>query len=80
MSRTNDRVTNWMRAAEYVGAVLIGLSVAGVAAGQDRDAKVRNDRDKFADQSTWTYNNYPQAREAARRSGKPILAVLRCIP
>lgn len=71
---------HWRRASGWVCSVLLGLTWAGLAAGQDRDTKVRNDRDRFATESQWTYNNYPQAREAARRSGKPILAVLRCIP
>lgn len=67
-------------ATKLLVSLAMSFAVVGVAAGQDRDTKVRNDKDRFADQSNWTYNNYPQARQAARQSGKPILAVLRCIP
>ena len=84
--RNRERVTRpasrWivsLAASCALTGTLAGAFV-GTVAGQDRDTKVRNDRDRFADQSNWIYNNYPQAREAARQSGKPILAVLRCIP
>jgi S1-C subfamily serine protease len=45
-----------------------------------RDQKVREDRTKVEADGFWIYNNLPKAYEEARKTGKPILVVLRCIP
>ena len=47
---------------------------------QTRDEKVRSDRDSIMDDGTWHYDNLDSAFEAANREGKPVMAVLRCIP
>src|SRR4051812_22893257 len=61
---------------------LIGLwlLVAGEARAQDRDAKVRNDREAFRASQDWIYNDLDAGVRAARDSGKPLLVVFRCIP
>jgi hypothetical protein len=48
--------------------------------GQDRDAKVRNDRRTFQSSRDWIYNDLSEGVRAARASGKPLLVVFRCIP
>lgn len=58
---------------------LLLFTAAGLYA-QDRDTKVRNDRQAVGQLDEWIYNVFGQAREEARRADKPLLAVLRCIP
>lgn len=45
-----------------------------------RDQKVREDREKVMGAGFWMYNDLEGAFKKARESGKPIVAVLRCIP
>jgi hypothetical protein len=47
---------------------------------QDRDAKVRNDRASFQGSKDWIYNDLAEGVRVAKRSGKPMLVVFRCIP
>jgi serine protease Do len=51
-----------------------------VLLAQTREQKVRNDRDKVTAEGFWIYNDLPKAFEQAKQTGRPILAVLRCIP
>ncbi|MCO6457134.1 MAG: PDZ domain-containing protein [Pirellulaceae bacterium] len=51
-----------------------------LAQGQTREQKVRADREKVEAEGFWIYNDLPRAFAEARRTGKPILVVLRCIP
>ncbi|MBI5758129.1 MAG: hypothetical protein HZA46_06395 [Planctomycetales bacterium] len=50
------------------------------AVAQDRKAKIVNDREAFKDSDLWTYNNLDEGIAQAKKTGKPLLAVLRCIP
>src|SRR4051812_42574982 len=61
---------------------LIGLwlLVAGEARAQDRDAKVRNDREAFRASQDWIYNDLDAGVRAAKGSNRPLLVVFRCIP
>ena len=61
-------------------ASLVMLATGSLCLGQDRDTKVRNDRKQFEDDESWIYNDLPRAFELARGTGKPLLAVIRCIP
>jgi serine protease Do len=61
-------------------AVLIGLLSIGAASAQTREEKVRNDKTKVEAQGYWIYNDVPRAFSEAKSSGKPIIAVLRCLP
>lgn len=47
---------------------------------QDRDTKVRQDRDKIAGDEKWFYNDLENGIVRAREQNKPLLVVLRCIP
>ena len=47
---------------------------------QDRDAKVRHDRETFQASKDWIYNDLGEGIRAAKASGKPLLVVFRCIP
>lgn len=59
--------------------IAIGLETDPVTA-QDRKAKMVNDRDAFQDSDLWTYNNLDAGLAQAKKTGKPLLVVLRCIP
>ncbi|HYH67361.1 MAG TPA: Trx7/PDZ domain-containing (seleno)protein [Urbifossiella sp.] len=58
------------------------LALAGPAAAQvpPREKKVRDDKAKVEAAGYWIYNDLPKARAEAKATGKPIVAVLRCIP
>lgn len=45
-----------------------------------REEKVRADKAKVEAEGFWIYNDLEQAYATARETGKPILAVLRCLP
>ncbi len=47
---------------------------------QSRDEKVRSDRETILDDETWHYDDLESAFADAKREGKPVMAVLRCIP
>lgn len=51
-----------------------------VADAQTREEKVRADREKVVADGFWIYNDLPAGIAEARKTGKPILVVLRCIP
>lgn len=54
----------------------------GLVFGQQktRDQQVREDRAKVEADGFWIYNDLPKAFAEAKKTGKPILVVLRCIP
>ncbi len=49
-------------------------------AAQTREEKVRNDKQKVEAAGYWIYNDVPRAFAEAKQTGKPIVAVLRCLP
>lgn len=46
----------------------------------DRKAAVLKDRATMESDARWIYNDYERGFEEAKRTGKPVLVVLRCIP
>lgn len=60
--------------------VIFCLSVASVQGQNEREQKVIADKQQFESKSDWLYNDLDEAYRQARRTGKPIMAVLRCIP
>lgn len=50
------------------------------AFGQTREEKVRGDKQKVEQEGYWHYNDLEKAYAEARETGKPIIAVLRCLP
>jgi len=50
------------------------------APAQTREEKVRNDKKRIEAEGKWIYNDVPKAFLEAKNSGKPIIAVLRCLP
>ena len=45
-----------------------------------REQKVRGDRDKVLELDDWYYNDLDSGKAEARRTGKPLLVIFRCIP
>lgn len=63
------------------GPLLVILLVSShVSAENEREAKVQADRQQFVAKKDWLYNDLTEAYRRAGSSGKPIMAVLRCIP
>ena len=61
-------------------ACLLLPAATSLCQGQDRDTKVKNDRKQFEGDASWVYNDLVRGFEEARQTGKPLLAVIRCIP
>ena len=65
-------------------SLAVCLSVTGVSAAQagkqTREEKVLNDRKKFAGDGLWIYNDLAKGFAEAKKTGKPMLVVMRCIP
>src|SRR6516164_9694267 len=56
------------------------FTLLGATAAQQREEKVRNDRKKVAAEGFWIYNDFAKGVALAKKSGKPMVVVLRCIP
>ncbi|MCZ6787074.1 MAG: hypothetical protein O7E54_07900 [Planctomycetota bacterium] len=62
----------------WLGAGIV--LAAAVALANEREEKVRKDKSDFRGRKGWIYNDLPNARAAAKKSGKPLFVVIRCIP
>jgi len=68
-----------LRTAILAGAGL--LAVAGLASAQNlREQQVAADRKKVETDGFWIYNDLPRGLAEAKKTGKPMLVILRCIP
>jgi hypothetical protein len=47
---------------------------------RDREGAVRNDRATMEKDTRWIYNDWERGFAEAKRTGKPLLVVLRCVP
>ena len=68
-----------------VRTILLTLSVLVTATGpaaaqKNREEKVRDDRAKVVKEGFWIYNDLAAGFASAKKNGKPLLVVLRCIP
>jgi len=61
-----------------LSALLCALSSPALA--QTREEIVRSDKAKVEAEGFWIYNDLPAAFAEAKRTGKPIVVVLRCLP
>lgn len=55
-------------------------SSAELMAQNPRETKVKNDREAFANDEHWIYNDLEGAIKDARQANKPLMIVFRCIP
>ncbi len=56
------------------------LSTAFADAVKDREGAVRKDKAEMQDDARWIYNDWQKGFAEAKRTGKPLLIVLRCVP
>lgn len=71
-----------MSRASFFLALALALTLLPPAAAQPnpREKKVRDDKAKVEAAGYWIYNDLPKAVAEAKATGKPIVAVFRCIP
>jgi serine protease Do len=60
--------------------LLFALSSSFAETVKDRKAAVLEDRAKMEDDHHWIYNDWQRGFDEAKKSGKPLLVVLRCVP
>src|SRR6187455_560614 len=60
---------------------LAAMTCASMAqAVKDREGAVRQDRATMEKDGRWLYNDFQRGFAEAKRTGKPLLVVLRCVP
>ena len=69
-----------MRKILYVAFAAHCLAFVVAASGQEREKKVRSDRQTVEEQGYWIYNDLPKGFDEAKKTGKPLLVAIRCIP
>jgi hypothetical protein len=71
-----------MRRVSIVAAFALLLAAVALAQEkkEDREAKVRSDKERVEAAAKWIYDDLPRGVEDAKKSGKPLLVVFRCIP
>lgn len=74
------QATSFLIAAVLAAAMTAAPFLASPSAGQSREEKVRKDKAKFEAEGFWIYNDLARGMESAKKSGKPLIVVLRCIP
>src|SRR4051812_34059841 len=47
---------------------------------KDREGAVRGDRDTMSKDARWMYGDIERGFEEAKKTGKPLLVALRCVP
>lgn len=64
-------------------SIIVTIAVSPQLSAQEtktRDQLVREDLSNFGSLDEWIYNDVQRGFDAARKSGKPLLVVFRCIP
>ncbi|MBM3840084.1 MAG: hypothetical protein FJ398_19385 [Verrucomicrobia bacterium] len=67
----------------HITGIILGsliLTSLTAFAAEDRRQRVLDDRTQVQAQGDWVYNDLGKGTEEAKRTGKPLLVVLRCIP
>lgn len=63
-----------------LASCFLAIAGASVATAQTRQEKVLADRKKFEADGFWIYNDFARGLAEAKKSGKPLIVTLRCIP
>jgi hypothetical protein len=71
-----------MKLIRHLTAGLLLSLAANVSADavKDREGAVRKDKTTMENDARWIYNDVQRGFDEAKRTGKPLLVVLRCIP
>lgn len=62
-----------------ISVCLLAASVSAETV-KDREGAVRNDKAAMENDARWVYNDVPRGFAEAKRTGKPLLVILRCVP
>ena len=65
------------RNASVLAGVLLVAAVPLLAEQEDRDARVRNDREQIQLDPSWLYDDFDEALAIASKENKPLLVVFR---
>jgi serine protease Do len=68
-----------MKPASFI-ILLAASTLAFAEAVKDREGAVRGDRAKMENDARWIYNDIARGFAEAKRTGKPLLVALRCVP
>ena len=71
--KLSRRVVFWV-------SLVIGVGVSHAAAVKDREGAVRGDKAAMENDARWIYNEVDRGFAEAKKTGKPLLVVLRCVP
>ena len=69
-----------MKALLLIMALAFSINSSLAEAVKDREGAVRQDKAAMENDKRWAYNDLPRAFAEAKRTGKPLLVVLRCVP
>ncbi|MBI1840536.1 MAG: PDZ domain-containing protein [Verrucomicrobia bacterium] len=69
-----------MKIRILAGALLLSSVLARAETVKDREGAVRKDRAAMENDARWIYNDIDRGFAQARKSRKPLLVVLRCVP
>jgi serine protease Do len=69
-----------MRFPRLLLSLIVACTVAQGETVKDREGAVRKDRATMENDGRWMYNDIESGFAAAKKSGKPLLVVLRCVP
>ena len=59
---------------------MLAASFAFADTVKDREGAVRKDKAAMENDARWAYNDVERGFAEAKRTGKPLLVVLRCVP
>jgi hypothetical protein len=71
--KLSRRVVFWV-------SLVLGVGVSHAAAVKDREGAVRGDKAAMENDARWIYNEVDRGFAEAKKTGKPLLVVLRCVP
>src|SRR5215208_6122805 len=80
LSRSPSPTVMYVRHWLLFFSFLISAGLAQAATVKDREGAVRQDRATMENDARWIYNDVERGFAEARKSGKPLLVVLRCVP
>jgi hypothetical protein len=63
-----------------LAALCLAALSAQAEAVKDREGAVRGDKAKLENDARWIYNDVDRGFAEAKRTGKPLMVVLRCVP
>jgi hypothetical protein len=70
-----------MKTLRFLGVgVAVALASLESATVKDREGAVRQDKAAMENDARWIYNDVDRGFAEAKRTGKPLLVVLRCVP